>query len=437
MKKTSANFYVNEKPTFGIILSATIGSVIEWYDLFVYGSLIVILSHVFFPMTNYFISVLSSIGAFVAGAAVRPLGGLIFGSIGDKLGRKYSFTFTIIIMGSCSFLTGLLPTYSSIGIIAPILLVILRIIQGLALGGEWPGASIFLAESSPKNKIGYWTSYVQASATTGLLLASLASYLSNLFLGYEDFLLWGWRIPFLFSSILLIVGIVSRLRLSETPIFIELIRRKEISNNPIKESLLDKNNLKLIMIIILIAGGSSVVWHTAQYISSIFMQSYLHLNFLIVTEIMILSFALSIPFFIFFGWLSDKIGRFIILALGNLLFSIIVIPVYYLIPIFVIQKNYIGIFFLVFIQIFLSSMTYGPLAAFMIEIFKSKIRYTSISIPYGIATGDIGDGSLLIVPILGSILGSFYLGLIWSFLLPLISFLILVLFRKSFEIKEN
>jgi len=436
MSKASSDvdYYIQNKPALGIVLSSTIGSIIEWYDLFVYGSLIVVLSNVFFPKINPFISILASICAFVAGAAVRPLGGLIFGFLGDKIGRKYSFTYTIIIMGLCSFFTGLLPTYVSIGILAPIFLVLIRITQGLALGGEWPGAAIFLAENSPKSKVGYWTSYIQSSATIGLALASSVSFLSSYFLGYEEFVSWGWRIPFLFSIFLLIIGIISRLKLSETPIFKKLLQRKEISRNPIRDSFLNKRNFKLILLVTFIAGGSSVVWHTAQYISSIYMQGYLHINFLTVTGIMVASFLSAIPFFIFFGWLSDKKDKLLIIALGNLIFSIAVIPIYYLIPIFITEQNYLGLFFLTFIQVFLSTMTYSPLAAFMIEIFNEKIRYTSISVPYGIATGDIGDGTLLIVPILSAVLGSFYLGLLWSAIVPLISFIMIIFAKKHLKI---
>jgi len=287
-------------------VASLVGSVIEWYDLFVYGSLAVVLAGVFFPSQNQSLSVLYALGAFVAGAAVRPLGGVIFGRLGDMVGRKYAFVLTVTVMGIGAVLTGLLPTYGEVGILAPILVVLVRIAQGLALGGEYGGATVYMAEYAPENLRGYWTSFIQAAPTLGLLLSSGVVLATRLYFGQGVFVQWGWRVPFLLSSLLLLFAVFVRLRLSETPVFVKLVEAGARSRTPLKDSLAGRANLRLILLALLVVSGSSVVWHTAQFYSTIFTQSVLHVDFATSATITFFSLALAAPFFVVFGFLSTE-----------------------------------------------------------------------------------------------------------------------------------
>ncbi len=403
-----------------VTIASTLGSVIEWYDLFVYGALVVVLSRVFFPSPTPALSLLAALAAFVSGAAVRPFGGAVFGRLGDLVGRKFAFLLSIIVMGVGATFTGLLPTYASVGLVAPALLLTVRVVQGLALGGEYGGAAIYIAEHAPDSSRGYWTGYIQATATCGLLLSLAVVLATRVSLGQDDFLLWGWRVPFLMSSVLVVIAVLLRWRLKETPIFTKLKIAKKTSDAPLTESLANKMNLRLVFLALVIVSGSSVIWHTAQFYSMIFMQTVLKLDFLTSGLIMLPALLLGAPFFVLFGWLSDRVGRKRVLLLANLLGAIALLPLYIGMRAFSNPPNVPVLATLVFVQVLLSAMAYGPLAAFLVELFPARIRYTSLSVAHGVGTGDIGDGTVLIAPALVLATGNIYAGLIWSVAVPLI-----------------
>jgi MFS family permease len=394
------------------------GSIIEWYDLFVYGSLVVVLSSVFFPAQNPSDSILLALGAFVAGAAVRPLGGAVFGRIGDRMGRKRAFLLTVIVMGAGASFTGVLPTYAAIGVFAPLLLVALRVLEGLALGGEVGGATVYLAEHAPKSSRGKWTSLVQASGTVGLLIASSVVLAARLSLSQSAFADWGWRIPFLFSAVLVVAAVWLRLKLTETPLFAELLVRGKTSKAPIRETFADRGNMRTLLVALLVISGSSVIWHTAQFYSSVFMQTTLKLSFTDASAVTVTALALGSPFFVFFGWLSDRVGRKKVILLGNLL-GLGFLPVFIGLHALSSPPNIVGLAGLAFVQVFVSAMVYGPLGAYLVESFPTRIRYTSLAISYGVGTGDIGDGTLLIAPWLALLIGNIYAGFLWIIAVPI------------------
>lgn len=413
------------RPSFLILGAAFVGSVVEWYDLFVYGSLVVTLSVVFFPSGGGAIPpILPALGAFVAGAAVRPLGGALFGRYGDMIGRKSAFLMTTVVMGLGSILVGLLPTYAEVGLLAPVSLVILRVIQGLALGGEYGGAAIYIAENTGDANRGLWTSFTQSASTLGLLLASSVALITRLYLGNVAFQSWGWRIPFLGASPLLLIALAVRWKLMETALFSRLKASGKTSSSPLADSLTKRDNLRLIILAIIIVSGASVVWHTAQFYTSIFMQNTLKIDYLTSATVTVTALALGSPFFILFGWLSDRIGRLKIILAGSILGAATFYPSYQLIASRSAPPDVPTLTGLLLLQIILSAMCYGPLAAFLVEFFPAKIRYTSISISHGIGTGDIGDATLLIAPILVLAVGSPYSGLVWSTLAPLATSLV-------------
>jgi len=460
-----------------VILASSVGTLIEWYDFFIFGMLSSAISVQFFPKKDPTAALLSTLAIFAAGFIVRPFGALVFGRLGDLIGRKYTFLVTLILMGSYTFLIGLVPGYGSIGIWAPIIVLILRLLQGLAVGGEYGGAATYVAEHAPVGKRGFYTSWIQATSTIGLLVALGVIMLVKLNMPDEDFSSeWGgWRYPFWLSILLVIVSIHIRLKMHESPLFSKLKSEGKTSVNPLKESFSHKGNFKMVLLALFGAVmGQGVVWYTSQFYAQAFLEARCHVEFEQSRTIMLWAIAFGTPFFIFFGWLSDKIGRKWIMMTGMLLGVLLFRPIFgtflkdsdpkkfnlqsllisksdtvykklgvdsvmqvtelcdnlngiqftriktqilsldstffsgpnvrtlTLPPDFRPDQNpkfinvklgtelYIKFISLVFVMIIFATMVYGPMAAFLVELFPTKIRYTSMSLPYHIGNGVFG-----------------------------------------------
>jgi Sugar (and other) transporter len=302
-----------------VIFASSLGTVFEWYDFYLYGSLAAVIAKQFFggldPTSAYIFALL----AFAAGFLVRPFGALVFGRLGDMIGRKYTFLVTILIMGASTFIVGLLPTYAQIGIWAPVALIVLRMLQGLALGGEYGGAATYVAEHAPHGKRGFYTSWIQTTATLGLFLSLIVILLCREFTG-ADFEVWGWRIPFLVSILLLAVSVYIRLSMNESPAFAKMKAEGKTSKAPLSESFAQWKNLKIVILALVgLTAGQAVVWYTGQFYALFFLQSIVKVDPKTANLMIAGSLILGTPFFIFFGWLSDKIGRKPIIMAGCLI----------------------------------------------------------------------------------------------------------------------
>lgn len=460
-----------------VIIASSVGTMIEWYDFYIFGMLAKTISTQFFPEGNATAALLSTLAIFAAGFIVRPFGALVFGRLGDMIGRKYTFLLTLILMGGSTFLIGLVPSYKSIGMAAPLLVLALRLIQGLALGGEYGGAATYVAEYSPANRRGYYTSWIQTTATLGLFVALGVIMLVKLNMSDEQFNApWGgWRYPFWVSIFLVIVSIYIRLKMQESPIFSKLKSEGKTSTNPLKESFRNRANFKMVLLALFGAVmGQGVIWYTGQFYAQSFLETKCGLEFEQSRTIMLWAIAFATPFFLFFGWLSDRIGRKWIMLSGMLLGVILYVPIFstflkdtdvkqwgnttnakvhddiktlrqgkdsvaqiathfqmpdgskytrvltapitgdQLTPYHFadLTKNtvytnkqvnsttYIKFIFLVWVMIVLVTMVYGPIAAFLVEMFPTKIRYTSMSLPYHIGNGVFGG----LVPFIGLLL---------------------------------
>jgi MFS family permease len=431
-----------KKTLWSVIMASSVGTLIEWYDFYIFGSLATILSQQFFPQTNPTAAFLSTLATFAAGFVVRPFGAIVFGRLGDLVGRKYTFLVTLILMGGSTFAIGLVPGYDSIGIFAPLIVLILRLLQGLALGGEYGGAATYVAEHAPAASRGYYTSYIQTTATLGLFVSIGVILAVRHFIGVEAFADWGWRIPFILSSILVGVSIYIRLRMKESPLFAKLKAEGKISKNPIKESFGKKENLIMVLIALFGAtAGQGVVWYTGQFYAMTFIEKTCQVDFVQTRDIIAISLLIGTPFFIVFGAWSDKVGRKYIMMAGMLLAVFLYRPIYKEMMNIsdlkqkievtdqrieeqtndastIIQKkvyadgtlatvtivndqetkrevlldnvSYWVMIALVTVQVLLVTMVYGPIAAFLVELFPTKIRYTSMSLPYHIGNGIFG-----------------------------------------------
>lgn len=426
-----------------VIGASSAGTLIEWYDFYIFGSLATIISSQFFPEGNEVVNLLLTLATFATGFVVRPFGAIFFGRIGDLVGRKYTFLVTLLIMGLSTTMIGLLPNYQTIGILAPILLLLLRLLQGLALGGEYGGAATYVAEHAPDGKRGFYTSFIQTTATLGLFVSLGVILVTRSTLGEEVFADWGWRVPFLLSVILVGLSVVIRRKLHESPVFQEMKASGKASKSPLRDSFLNPENRRWVIIALLGAtAGQGVVWYTGQFYALYYLQTVLKVDFVLANKIIAIALLLATPFFVFWGWLSDKIGRKNIMMAGCLIAAISYIPIYKA------MVHYAGynadnpfsplmppdstmLTLLVFIQVFFVTMVYGPIAAFLVELFPTHIRYTSMSLPYHIGNGVFGG----VVPLIGTYLvsktGDIYSGLYYPIAIALMTFVIGCIFIKE------
>ncbi|WP_342083490.1 MFS transporter [Dyadobacter sp. OTU695] len=460
-----------------VIAASSLGTLIEWYDFYIFGSLAVIIGQQLFPSDAGASALINTLAIFAAGFIVRPFGALVFGRLGDLIGRKYTFLLTLVLMGGSTFLIGLIPSYSSIGYAAPILVLILRLVQGLALGGEYGGAATYVAEHAPVGKRGFFTSWIQTTATLGLFLSLGVIVLTKNVLGAKNFADWGWRIPFLVSILLVVVSIYIRMKMHESPVFSKLKAEGKVSTNPLKESFQKKANFKMVLVALFGATmGQGVVWYTGQFYAQSFLENTCKLDFNESRYILLWAIVFATPFFVIFGSWSDKVGRKWIMLTGMLLGVVCYRPIYQyfldatnvkemqktmllsesepvvergLVPdtadslitttvtktltngmtfkeskVEVITEDvlaevpavqtvikdvtlstgsYIMVIALVFFQVLLVTMVYGPIAAFLVELFPTKIRYTSMSLPYHIGNGVFGG----LVPFIATLIASF------------------------------
>lgn len=446
---------MNKKNLWTIIAASSAGTLIEWYDFFIFGSLASVISLQFFPSNDKTAALLLTLATFAVGFIVRPFGALVFGRLGDVVGRKYTFLVTLVLMGGSTFAIGLVPSYTTIGVFAPILVVLLRIVQGLALGGEYGGAATYVAEHAPPGQRGFFTSFIQTTATLGLFVSLGVIVATRQSVGLDSFNDWGWRIPFLLSAVLVAVSIFIRMRMSESPLFQKIKAEGKISKNPLKESFTKKENLRLVLIALFgAAAGQGVVWYTGQFYALSFLQTTCSIEFVQSNYIIVTALLFGTPLFVFFGWWSDKVGRKYIMLAGMLLAVFLYRPIYKqmygtadlsskvemqgsesitrntsfsadrdTIRVITTSRSFTDgttlseirktsskkdvkedvkkqvtlnnsgfwyIVFLVFVQIVLVTMVYGPIAAFLVELFPTRIRYTSMSLPYHIGNGVFG-----------------------------------------------
>lgn len=377
-----------------VILASSLGTLFEWYDFYLYGSLAIFFGGLFFPPGNETAALLASLATFGAGFGVRPLGAMVFGHIGDKVGRKYTFLITMATMGLGTALIGLLPTYESWGLAATLLLVFLRLLQGLALGGEYGGAATYVAEHVPDKQRGYYTSFIQTTATLGFFVSMGVIGSTRLGLGEASFKAWGWRIPFLISFLLLGVSLYVRVKMRESPLFHRMKAAGKTSASPIRETFRTPLNRKYVLVALFGAtAGQGVVWYTGQFYALTFLQTSLAFDWRTSYVLLSIALALTTPLFIFFGRLSDRVGRKKILLGGCALGAVTYLPIYmglaHLSTIDSLGAR-AGIVALLALQMVYVCMVYGPIAAFLVELFPTKIRYTSMSIPYHLGNGWFG-----------------------------------------------
>lgn len=405
---------------------------IEWYDFYIFGSLAAIISTQFYPEGNPTVNFLKTLATFAVGFAVRPFGALVFGRIGDLVGRKFAFLVTLLIMGFSTAAIGLLPGYAQIGIAAPILLVILRLLQGLALGGEYGGAAVYVAEHAPDGKRGFYTSFIQTTATLGLFVSLVVILAVRALVGEEAFRVWGWRIPFLLSILLLGMSYYIRVRLQESPLFVKLKAAGGTSTAPIRDSFGTWSKWKVFLLVLFGAtAGQAVVWYTGQFYALFFLQTVLKVPLTTAYIIVAVPLLLGAPLFIVFGGLSDRIGRKRIMMAGNLLAAISYYPIYQAMKAFSDPINPVALTALVFIQVIFVTMVYGPIAAFLVEAFPAKIRYTSMSLPYHFGNGWFGGFLPLISTALVARTGNIYAGLVYPIAVALLTFVVGSLFLRE------
>jgi len=420
----------NSTPTskiWQVITASSVGTVIEWYDFYIFGSLAAIIGPVLFGTTGDFTkSLLGALAIFGVGFVVRPFGALFFGRIGDMIGRKYTFLVTLLIMGGATFVTGLVPSYDRIGWLAPAIVLVLRIFQGLALGGEYGGAATYVAEYAPDNKRGYYTSFIQITATGGLILSILVIVITRKTLGEVAFKEWGWRIPFLLSGFLVIASYYIRRKLHESPLFAQAKAKGTTSTNPLRDSFVNPVNRRLVLIALFgVTMGQGVIFYTSQFQAYSFMNTVLKLDIVDSSTILVVAMVLATPLFIYFGSLSDRIGRKRIIMTGMICGALFTVPLFYGIKAYAgpitevtavtvdaagkavpavmkaLTPNVPMMILLTFCLVVFVTMVYGPIAAYLVELFPTSVRYTSLSVPYHIGNGVFGG----FVPLIATWIG--------------------------------
>jgi MFS family permease len=454
-----------------VIVASAVGTMIEWYDFYIFGSLATVISPLFYPRGDETLALIAYLSTFAVGFIVRPFGALFFGRVGDLVGRKYAFLVTLLIMGGATALIGFLPTYETIGMAAPIILLLIRVLQGLALGGEYGGAAVYVAEHVPDERRGFYTSFIQITATLGLFISLAVILTIQNLMTRESFSAWGWRIPFLISIFLVGVSLYIRLRMKESPIFQHIKGAGMTSARPLKEAFTQWENLKRVLISLFGAtAGQGVVWYTGQFYALFYLQTILNVNGTSANHIVAVALLLGMPFFVLFGALSDRIGRKRIMMAGCALAAISYIPIYRLmqaasgsnVVTASSQKNPVTgaisltpqamvegelrpapevlpftgfadlmtdpvawmLIGLVFAQVLFVTMVYGPIAAYLVEAFPAKIRYTALSLPYHIGNGVFGG----LLPLIGlwvvAQTGNIYAGLYYPIAIAALTFVI-------------
>ncbi len=408
-----------------VVIAAAVGNVIEWYDFYIFGSLAALLATKFFAGGASGAALIKTVGTFTAGFLIRPFGALVFGRVGDLVGRKYTFLVTLSGMGLSTALIGFVPSYAQIGAAAGILLLILRLIQGLCLGGEYGGAITYVAEHAPDEKRGYYTGWLQTSPTLGIVVSLAVIVVTRELLGTEAFTAWGWRIPFVLSLLMVAIAIYIRLRLQETPIFQDIKAKGQISTSPWREAFLS-SNIKYVLIASIVVIGEGVVWYSGQFWALYFLQQVMKPDVLRPAIITGIALLIATPSLIFFGWLSDRIGRKPIILAGFALAAITYYPLFTALgkaadPA---NLNYPLAVLIVAIMVCYVGMVYGPIGAFLAEYFPARIRYSSVSVPYHIGNG--WGGGLVPVITTAAYLSTHNLGtaLMYPIIVPSVAFLL-------------
>ena len=475
---TSPSSLTPDYKIWQVIAASAVGTMIEWYDFYIFGSLAAVIAPLFYPQGNETLALIAYLSTFAVGFVVRPFGALFFGRIGDLVGRKYAFLVTLVIMGGATALIGLLPTYATIGLVAPIALLVIRVLQGLALGGEYGGAAVYVAEHVPDDRRGFYTSFIQITATLGLFLSLAVILFVQNTMSAQTFRDWGWRLPFLLSIFLVAVSLYIRLRMKESPIFQHIKTTGMTSARPLKEAFAQWSNLKNVLISLFGAtAGQGVVWYTGQFYALFYLQTILKVNVTSASVIVAAALILGMPLFVVFGALSDRIGRKKIMMAGCLIAAVSYLPIYQAmqsvagseVVTAISQRNpvtgalvltpqtmvggvlqparevlpFTGIanlatngvawklVLLIFIQVVFVTMVYGPIAAYLVEAFPARIRYTALSLPYHIGNGVFGG----LLPLIGlSVIartGNIYAGLYYPIIVAGLTFVVGSLLLKE------
>jgi len=408
-----------------VITAAAGGNVIEWYDFYIFGALATILAVKFFDKTHPVAALLSTIALFTAGFLIRPLGAFLFGWMGDRIGRKYTFLVTLSGMALGTGAIGLVPTIESIGVAAAVILFCLRMIQGLCLGGQYGGAITYVAEHVSDERRGYYTGWLQTSPTLGIVLSLLVIIVTRKYLGEAAFNAWGWRIPFLFSFLLMGIAYYIRVNFQESPIFEEIKAKGAMTKNPWKEAF-GSANIKFVLIASIIVLGEGVVWYSGQFWALYFLQTVQKIDQLTASYIVGAGLIIGTPTLILCGWLSDHIGRKPVILAGFLLAAVTYYPLYKWLG-EVAQPgnvNYVVAIIIVAILVAYVGMVYGPIGAFLAEYFPARIRYTSVSVPYHIGNGWGGGLVPFITTAMYAAYGSIGYALLYPIIVPAIAFVL-------------